>query len=462
MIKELHQKFESRMLLNRKDPFTMLPFEIAAMVIQHFSFKQIVGILRVCKKWERFFGCMQHLWMKIDLSGARGKVPWTSVRSYIRRSKAMVRHATIKNLSSQSVPKVMEFLSRCPQLEHLELWVDWNYKNFFETFKGCKQLKSITLSPDIAIPHDYLGRLLLELPHLEHVALWSVRPTGFAFVESGQWPKFLPNLKSITLATQQPANVLLFPALGIPGLGETGSEDQPLVYPNLEEIRLDWDPPRYQFHLFPRFHGPLPPLRRLELRGLSIEREFMEKMPDSLEYLCFQGGSSAGLDEIIPRKHPFPNLHTLIFRDSGWITTEIFYVFLCHAPRLRTLHIDQCFNLSFDTIITSTCSVTESIFRNLVDLNMASLRKVDDDKIPLVAQKMRNLKSLNLSHTNITGCTVRMLADALHHDGNDLCKLDHLNVWGCEGVSWDAFSYGRMRGLDVMTGRGDLSKIGFG
>jgi len=29
-------------MLNRKDPFTMLPLEIAAMVIEHFSFKNIV------------------------------------------------------------------------------------------------------------------------------------------------------------------------------------------------------------------------------------------------------------------------------------------------------------------------------------------------------------------------------------------------------------------------------------
>lgn len=29
-------------MLNRRDPFTVLPLEIATMVIQEFSFKQIV------------------------------------------------------------------------------------------------------------------------------------------------------------------------------------------------------------------------------------------------------------------------------------------------------------------------------------------------------------------------------------------------------------------------------------
>jgi F-box/TPR repeat protein Pof3 len=42
MLEQLHKKLEDRMLLNRYDPFTMLPLEIAVLVIQQFSFKQIV------------------------------------------------------------------------------------------------------------------------------------------------------------------------------------------------------------------------------------------------------------------------------------------------------------------------------------------------------------------------------------------------------------------------------------
>jgi len=42
MLELLHKKLQDRMMLNRKDPFTMLPLEIAAMVIEHFSFKNIV------------------------------------------------------------------------------------------------------------------------------------------------------------------------------------------------------------------------------------------------------------------------------------------------------------------------------------------------------------------------------------------------------------------------------------
>lgn len=177
------------------------------------------AILRVCKSWDRFFTSMVNLWMKIDLSSARSKVPWTAVRSYIRRSKAMLTHATIKSLATASTAKSLEFLSRCPRLEHLELWVDADHRDIYEKFKGSKQLKSLTLSPDITFPHDYLGRLLVQLPRLENITIWNTKHSNMQFFQSGQWPKKLPNLKSLTLASKHPfpGNIYMH-ALTVPGL----------------------------------------------------------------------------------------------------------------------------------------------------------------------------------------------------------------------------------------------------
>jgi hypothetical protein len=168
---------------------------------------------------------MTSLWMHIDLKGARGKVPWLAIRSYIRRSKAMLTHATIKNLSPASTPKTLEFLSRCPRLEHLELWVSHDCKDFYQKFKGSKKLKSLVLSADIPVSHDYFGRLLADLPKLERIALWNVKSSTTDFYESGQWPKCLPNLKSITLASRQSVSqptAQHMAVLSVPGLMEVG------------------------------------------------------------------------------------------------------------------------------------------------------------------------------------------------------------------------------------------------
>lgn len=161
--------------------------------------------------------------MNIDLTGARSKVPWTAIRSYIRRSKAMLTHATIKNLSAASTPKTLEFLSRCPRLEHLELWVSHDCKDFYQKFRGSKRLKSLVLSADLPVSNDYFGRLLSDLPKLERIELWNIRSSTMEFYDSGQWPKSLPNLKSITLASRQTLpqpTAQHMPVLTVPGLSE--------------------------------------------------------------------------------------------------------------------------------------------------------------------------------------------------------------------------------------------------
>lgn len=156
---------------------------------------------------------MPNLWMSIDLTGARGKVPWTAVRSYIRRSRARLTHATVKNLSSVSTHKTLEILSRCPRLEYLELWITHDYKDFYERFKGCKQLKTLILSADMPISHEYFAKLVVTLPQLERIALWNTKRTRMQIPDNA-WPNSLPNLKSLTLG-----GVLDAPSIHVPSLG---------------------------------------------------------------------------------------------------------------------------------------------------------------------------------------------------------------------------------------------------
>ncbi|KAJ5698180.1 hypothetical protein N7462_000185 [Penicillium macrosclerotiorum] len=456
MLEQLHKKLEDRMLSNRYDPFSMLPLEVAVFIIRHFSFKEVVGILRVCKAWERFFSSMSNLWMHIDLTGARGKVPWTAVRSYIRRSKAMLTHASIKNLATPSTPKTLEFLSRCPRLEHLELRVSHDSKDFYLKFKGSKRLKSLILSADMPISHDYFGRLLADLPGLERIALWNVKGSTMEFYNSGQWPKSLPNLKSITLATRQASprhSMQHMPVLCIPGLG---TADETPTYPNLEELRLDWDPPVYKAYTFlaDGEDRNLPPLRRLELRGKTIESDFCTVLPRTIEYLHLQGGTARRPLYLDPPDGAFSKLHTLIFRDTGFITGATLSAFLIDAqPPLRTLHLDECFSLNIHDLLGLVLSqdTPNSELEKIQDLSLSHAGGVDDTVVRRIYETFRELKVLNLSYTRISGVTIRLLADARASDSPERAQLDRLIVRGCEGLSSDAVAYGRERGLEVIT-----------
>lgn len=425
---------------------------------------------------------MRELWMKIDLTGARQKVPWTAVRAYIRRSRGLLTHATFKNLALPSTPKSIEFLSRCPRLEHLELWVNHDFKDIFQKFKGCKSLKNIILSAEISVPHSCLEKLLTQFPKLERIELWSVKHSLLTIGE-GNWPRSLPNLRSITLATQQAVSTAPPTALVIPNLDHVSpnilpGDSSPILntddlaksltdipnYPSLQELRLDWEPPVYRPWLFfpplqeeenevPPPPVQFPPLRRLELNGLTIGSNFCSILPTTIQYLSLKGGSSRSTADFFDTQR-LEKLSTLMLKDAGWVNVNTATFMICgtQAP-LRVLHIDECFNLSdgcFMEVLRYASEHNPEIF-NLTELSLVQMQGFDDAFMKRVCVQFPKLKVLNLSKTRITGCTIRDLADARSNESSELPSLDRLFVRGCESVSSDAIAYGRERGLEVIS-----------
>ena len=159
---------------------------------------------------------MRNTWLRMDLSEARGKIHWTSVRAYIRRSKGMLNHAIVKNISSPSTQRVLEYLSRCPQLDHLEFWDSHDPAAFYKLFLGSKRLKTLVVAAHTTITQERIAGFLYRLPLLERIEIHSTKPS---IGERLSWPLKLPNLKSITLGSKEPPpNALYSPALDIPAL----------------------------------------------------------------------------------------------------------------------------------------------------------------------------------------------------------------------------------------------------
>ncbi|CAL5869272.1 uncharacterized protein PFLUO_LOCUS3500 [Penicillium psychrofluorescens] len=448
-LQQLHDKLYDKMFVNRRDPFTALPLEVAFEILKCFSFKQVVAILRVSKTWERFFTSMPNLWMNMDLSGARGKVPWTALRAYIRRSKARITHATIKNLATASISKSLEILSRCPQLEYLELGVTYDYREFYKKFQGCKRLKTLIVSADMLVTQEYFGKFINAFPHLERIALLNVKHSP-RHVHDGKWPSSLPNLKSITLAgkTQQPPGQDHEYPIYIPSLSE---DLEPHTYPNLEELRLNWNPPNLDPYFFTQLSrgGALPPLRRLSLTGVSIGESFYADLPTTIEYLYLEGGmySNFGTDDT---GKTLPNLHTLMLVDLKWLTSHTLNAFLVQAQApVQTLHVTDCVHLTGQEFLHVMKNAAPDV--KLTELSIFHMFNVDDTVARYLHTHLPDLKILNLSFTNITGCSIRMFADARASDSREGARLERLRVQGCEEVSSDAVAYGRERGLEIIT-----------
>ncbi|KAF4765471.1 hypothetical protein HAV15_003911 [Penicillium sp. str.  len=444
LLKKLQDKLAGG---NRRDPFTILPLEIAQLTLRHLSFKQVAGIMRVCKGWSQFLGGLTSLWMRVDLTGARSRVPWTSIRNYIHRSRAQLTNATITNIVPSTTSKVLDMLSRCPQLEHLELMVRYDYpKEFYLKIKDFRRLKSLVCGADISLSHACVGSILSTLSKLEKAVFLRVwdNPTREPQPTS-TWPEHLPNMKSLTIgSSQENPHGLIF---------------QEAVYPNLEELGLVWDPARSQSFRFHPMAGKeyLPPLRILDLRGATIQSSFYSMLPNSLETLRFFSGSIGpthlGRDTLSPGQNKLPNLKTLIFNDTPWVNHSTLAIFLLHSEApLRTLHVNLCHNMD-SAVLTEILYMLDEFnpeLKELTELGVACMAGMDDSFVKRLSEMLPNLKILDLSQTRITGCTIRMFADA-RNDELAIEKLDALIIKGCDDVSRDAIDYGRQMGLKIVT-----------
>lgn len=88
--------------------------------------------------------------------------------------------------------------------------------------------------------------------------------------------------------------------------------------------------------------------------------------------------------------------------------------------------------------------------KELTELGVACMAGMDDLFAKRLSEMLPNLRILDLSQTRITGCTIRMFADA-RNDELAVEKLDALIIKGCDDVSRDAIDYGRQMGLKIVT-----------
>ncbi|KAJ5177410.1 Tetratricopeptide-like helical [Penicillium coprophilum] len=438
LLKKLQDKLAGG---NRRDPFSALPLEVAVLTLQCFSFKQIVAILRVCKGWSRFISGLSSLWMHIDLLDARSRVPWTSVRNYIHRSRAQLTHATIANIVPSAAPKVLDMLSRCTELEHLKLMVPHDQPNEFylKIKREFRQLKSITCGPDISLSEGCVGDILSTLSNLEKAAFFNVCdiPTGRPRPRS-TWPQHLPNMKSLTIASsQENANVLSFPSI-IPeftsgSLGCFGTTRDPA---RTGLIRCRW------MSIFP------PPYTRTLGRGCPA---YLLCNPSNQPRGSIDPPRSG--NSMLMGGDGLPNLETLVFDNISWVNHFTLILFLIHSKApLRSLHVNLCYNIrgeEFISLLEDSAGANPEL-RELTEVGVVGMSDLEDGNVEKLWALLPKLRTFNLSETRITGCTIRMFADARNEEPART-KLESLVIKGCDGVSRDAIDYGRQMGLNIVT-----------
>ncbi|PYI36756.1 RNI-like protein [Aspergillus indologenus CBS 114.80] len=443
LVLQMYCKVRDAAAVKRLDPFSVLPLEVAMMVLRHLTFREIVICTRVSKGWQQFLS-LQDLWMRLDLSEARRKATSRSIRTYIQRSRAMLTHAMVTNIATTSHGKVLEYLSRCPKLESLEIGDPiQRHDGLYDHFKSCKQLKTLVIAKGTPVSQENIANFLASLTNLERLEIHNAQPSPETKV---RWPAHLPNLRSITLATEgaavpPPGRVA---ALYLPA----ATASQPCTMPNLEEIRIDSYPKIWSPYTLSFDPNQFPKLRKLELKGVFIGNF---ALPPTLEHLSIHAGTCP-----TGQVFPFPfdqsphlrHLHTLILRDLDWVTHNTLRKFLVTAEApIRKLVVASCPRLDHAQL--------ERIFTehpvDLTELGICALRGATDMSVKALVRHLPHLYALDVSATDVTGRLVRTFADPASSSSEVLPRLKYLNVAYCEHVLYEAVAYGRAHNINVVT-----------
>lgn len=108
----------------RRDPFIWLPIEIAEMILEHFDYRDIVGVLRVSKGWQTFLQKTSLLTSTVDFSrvDAPQKINISHFKAALRRLNQYPRVVRLKALTLNAH---QDMLDRLPH---------WFRKNRLEEF----------------------------------------------------------------------------------------------------------------------------------------------------------------------------------------------------------------------------------------------------------------------------------------------------------------------------------------
>lgn len=75
LLRKVHQDLMNKLCPPKSvDPMTVLPRELAEIILQHLTFKQRMNACLVSKQWTKFIRSCPDLWSHLDLSNPRRKV----------------------------------------------------------------------------------------------------------------------------------------------------------------------------------------------------------------------------------------------------------------------------------------------------------------------------------------------------------------------------------------------------
>ena len=398
------------------DPLRILPIEIVEYIIGYMDFRQTVILLRVSKSWQSLLTSMPRLWANLDLRSTRKSARMPAVRNYVKSAQRTCFALQFSRYYETEQKLFSHVASRCQGLRELRISSGIVGTSLVATAHYAKNLRTLILSPRVEVHPQTVNELLHECVNLEHAEFHVQRHMGTVI-------KFqpLPNLHTLVLNSPLYSGGCLY----IQGMKNIRSLT--LVNWGIKAIpRLDLSRLKHLEYLdITDVYARWPPALPISIRSLNMTRSSHTETPS------------------IPFELPaLPHLEHLFIEGMfpACDNLALTQILKASTAGLRSLSL-TCGGEGI------SCEDIHSLIQNgfldtIEKFGLAQCRDIDDVLATIIAERLPQLKALDLSNSSVTGVGVKAI---LKGHGS----LEWLGLNDCEHTSLDAVELARSMGVRV-------------
>ncbi|KAI6896944.1 hypothetical protein KC318_g13974 [Hortaea werneckii] len=437
------------------DPLTVLPRELAELILGYLSFQQRIAISRVSKQWSDFIRSSPDLWQHLDLSNPKRKVKTAFVSKAINTARQKLTAATLSSL--HDFDKVLHALLRHCPIEQLTLCdTGLQSQNLVEALKKSKHLKSLRLDRGTEIgPTTFAQVIQVCASTLENFQCTLARNEEFVSICTKC--ERLNTLKVTLTGDVSRHRTGRAPPIApvAPGLGGELLPNLHEFTPNLQSLTIHDKKPRSLLHSVLDLRN-LGGLERLDLE-LPFDSAHQLVPPPSLVHLRFVNTLNTGCANFFKdsnfnyRKFSLPQLQSLEVA-VPWLDVKLIDFFLSGYPELNastpreareSLSKLKELNLYALSVSPDGLGALLSLprLKQLLKLGLRPSSVCDDNIADAITETLPSLHTVDLSGTDITGVGVKKLL----RDSN----LKNLVVNDCRYLGSDAVAWAREHGVKV-------------
>lgn len=440
LLQQLHDKLTRKLSPAKAvDPLTVLPVELAEMILEYLSFKNLINCMRVSRGWRDYLQKLPRLWLHLDMSAARRPVPSSFVDKAVRRSQYRLERLTVHRFDRLDVVKnVAKACKNLRDVRILSLPMQ-TAESLIELVKLSPNLQKFVISPEITL--GTCAEILRYGPKLRHAQFLVTKSA-----HRPDWTGPLPCLEYLSIA--------------YPGRGQVEGADintllaltPSLSYLDVAKIVVEQ-----------------PEIEHLPLKTLILSKTDSSTAsiyPASLRDLTVESPDDSAWEmETSIRRNSLPNLTRLDLNNVRFLCAPFFTKLLdrpdperaeanpspqnhrpVNATPLQHLavrgtlddNVTGLFRTPGNVLSTSPRILTPA----LTSLALYDL-PVNDDEIEALLTHKTSLKSIDLSGSRVTGASIKMLVDGLS-------TLKSIRLDNCDFiVGRDAIEYAERRGVTV-------------